>query len=379
MRAPTMSWLRYGLVANLVVLIVLAGYVLSQAYPSTEAARLRNALLIEPGAAADFNWTPEHTPASFLAELHAPLPEFIAAVHEAGADSATGDWKKALALAAMLTRNAQDKGAIQSDLVTTYRAIVEDGRGYCVDFVDAYLTLTHAAGLFAREWAFSFDGFGGDGHAFVEIFDRQRGKWVFVDVYNNVHAVDAVSGEPLSALELRDFALGRRPATVIRPNGPGRLGYPIESKLIDYYRRGAVEWYLWWGNGVFTYEAHPAVSAAGRVSRSLEQLVAIAVGVYPHIKVLTTVENAPQLERMIRLRWTLCAAAVLMVALLIALAAQVILLIRRGSTPRSPGDPAGANRPPPGFGGRGPLSAKSLDTRQSRRDPQGKLKRSCAT
>lgn len=145
----------------------------------------------------------------------------------------------------------------------------------------------------------------------IEVFDRQHDKWVFLDVYNNVHAVDGASGEPLSALEFRDFALGRRPATIIHPNGPGRLGYSIEGKLVEYYRRGAGEWYLWWGDSVFTYDAHPAVRAAGRVSRVLEQLVAITVGVHPRIKVLTTTENVTQLERMERLRWSLLASAIL--------------------------------------------------------------------
>ena len=212
------------------------------------------------------------------------------------------------------------------------------GEGYCSDYTAVYLGLALAAGVTAREWAFSFDGFGGHGHALIEIFDRQRNKWLFLDVYNNVHAVDAASGEPLSALEFRDFALGRRAAPIIRRNGPGRVAYWNEDKLIEYDRRGAAEWYLWWGNSVFTYDAHPLVSVAARVSRSLEQLVAIAVGVHPHIKVLTTSENAPQLERMVRLRWRLLASAGLMIAMLIVLAVQVILLIRRRSTPTSTGD-----------------------------------------
>jgi hypothetical protein len=290
---------------------------------------LRNALLIAPGTPADFGWIPKRAPASFMAEQHAALPEFVSAIRAAGVDSAAGDWEKALALAGMLTRSAQDKGPIQSDLVTAYRGIIEEGRGNCSDFTEVYLGLAHAAGLFAREWAFSFDGFGGDGHALIEVFDRQRDKWIFLDVYNNVHAVDAASGQPLSALEFRDFALGYRPAPIIRANGPGRVAYSIEGKLVEYYRRGAGEWYLWWGNSVFTYDGHPAVRAAGRVSRALEQLVAITVGVHPRIKALTTTENVRQLERLERLRWSLLASGALLTALIIVLLGQVILLVRR--------------------------------------------------
>jgi len=54
--------------------------------------------------------------------------------------------------------------------------------------------------------------------------------------------LDAVSGNPLSAAEFREFALGRRPATIVHPNGRGRLGYPVEAKLVDYFGRGAGEW-----------------------------------------------------------------------------------------------------------------------------------------
>lgn len=343
---PT-SMLRAGIAANLVALALLVGYVLSQAYPSTEAVRLRNALLIASGTRADFDWTPSRMPDSFAAEQHAPLPEFVSAARAVRVDPLAGDWDTALALAGLLTRRVRDTGPIQSDLVTTYRAIVDEGQGYCADFTQVYLGLAHAAGLVAREWGFSFDGFGGSGHAVIEVFDRQRRKWVFLDVYNNAHAVDAASGEPLSALEFRDFVLGRRSAPLIRANGPGRVAYPTDAKLVEYYRRGAGEWYLWWGNDVFTYDGHPAVRAAGRVSRALEQLAAVMVGVHPGIKVLATPENARELERMERLRWSLLVSAGLVAALLIALLAQLILLVRslrRAPEPEISADQAGLPR-----------------------------------
>ena len=314
---------------NLAALLVLAACVLSLAYPATEAVRLRNALLIGSGVPADADWTPGNMPATFMAARRAPTPEFIAAARAAGVREGAGDWANALALAGALTRNAQDGGAIQGDLASTYRAIVEDGRGYCADFTAVYLALAAAAGLPAREWAFSFDGFGGHGHTLIEVFDRRRGKWLFLDVFNNVHAVDAASGEPLGALEFRDFVLGRRPAPVIRANGPGRPGYKLEDKLIEYYRRGAHEWYLWLGNDVFAYDAHPVLRAAGHVSRSLQQLTAIALGVHPRIMALASSDNAPQLERMARLRRVLIVVAVLTAVLLPALVVQLVLFFRQ--------------------------------------------------
>jgi len=326
--------LRIAIAANLAALLAIATYVLIQAYPPTEAVRLRNALLIEAGTDADFSWTPARPPANFMLERRAPPREFVAITRNAQADAAASDWAKALAYAGTLTANARDRGAIQSDLVTTYRAIVEEGRGYCADFVDAYMALAHAGALGTRQWGFSFDGFGGHGHAFVEVFDRSLGKWVFLDVYNNVHAVDRATGKPLSALEFRDFVLGRGTDAEIRRNGPGRLGFRIEQKLLDYYRKGADEWYLWWGNNVFSYYEHPAVRAAERIARPLAQLTAIAVGVHPGIKVLATPTNAERLNAMLHLRSVLLALAVVVVILLVTLAILLWQLRREPGTAR---------------------------------------------
>jgi len=317
------SWLRAAVVANIVAIALLAGFVLTKAYPSSEAVRLRNALILDVGADPDFNWTPHEPPADYLMERRKPLPEFVADAQRVAGDSVHGDWPKALALAAMLTKNARRVGPIQANLYSTYRAILDEGRGYCADYVDAYLALSHAAGLPVRVWAFSFDGFGGHGHAFVEVFDGLRQKWLFLDVFNNVHAIDATTGEPLSAIEFREFALGKREAPIIRRNGPSRLGFSIESKLVDYYRRGAAEWYLWWGNAIYSYDAHPAVRVADRVSYSLGQLTAIVVGVHPRIKVLATPENMAQVQRMVRLRWTLLLITALVFALSIILTWQI--------------------------------------------------------
>ena len=320
---PARDRLRTGIALNLAALVLLAAYVLFHAYPSTEAVRLRNSLLIHEGAAADFDWKPSRIPGTFLVDQGRPLPDYAGAVRASGAGEIADDSRKALALAAILTRNAGEGGAIRADLATTLRAITEEGRGYCADFTKAYLGLAYAAGLAAREWAFSFDGFGGHGHTLVEVFDRRLDKWVFLDVFNNVYAVDAASGEPLSAIEFRDFVLGRRAAPRILPIGPGRPGYEIEEKLLDYYRRGAGEWYLWKGNNVFTYDAHPAVRAAGRVSDTLAQMVAVVTGIFPRIAVLPAVENAPQMAHMVQLRRILLAIAVLMALLVVALAWQL--------------------------------------------------------
>jgi len=316
---------KFAIAANLIAICLALAYVASMAVPASEATRIRNAFLIEVVGVTDIEWTPDRVPIEFKKETLPPSAMYADVVHRLGIAAIEGDWDKALFLAGHLSRNAKDLGAIQSNLEATYHAIVDEGRGYCADFTAVYLGLAHASGLFAREWAFSLDGFGGHGHAFIEIFDRQRGRWIWLDVYNNVHAVDAITQEPLSAAEFRAYVRGERGAAVVRANGPGRLGYKYTDKLVDYYRRGSAEWYLWAGNAVFTYESHSFIRHLIGVASPLEQALAILVGVHPRIYVLPDRDNREQLERMSALRWTLA----LLAAALFSLLASLVWLATR--------------------------------------------------
>jgi len=309
------------LIANLVALGALAGFLLKEAWPPSGAVRLRNALLLEPSRNEDFLWTPDTMPADFRREQRAASAEFVAVIATLDL-TGLSDWEKALCLAAHLAEKARDKGPIQDDLAATYVGIRE-GYGHCADFVKVFLALAHAAGLDTRQWAFSFDGFGGHGHTFVEVFDHRLGKWLFLDPHNNFHVVEAVSGEPLSALEFRDSLLGRRGAIHLQPNGPGRAGYVEEEKALDYFHRGAAEWYLWWGNAPFTYYAHPLVRAAGRVSRGLAHLVGNLVGVQPRIRIYPAAESREAARRMFSLRRRLQASMAAALALLLLLLVQL--------------------------------------------------------
>jgi hypothetical protein len=291
-----------AIAVNIACLIALAVYVALMSTPASEATRLRNALLIHAGSAADFQWTPQAVPAGFLVEHLPASPRYRQVIDSLGIDHLPTDWDKALGLADHLTRNARNGGPIQSTLDEAYEQIVRNGKGYCADFTQVYLGLAHAAHVFAREWGFSVDGFGGSGHAFIEVFDRQRGRWIWLDVFNNVHAVDVRTGEPVSALALRKFLSGDGGELSIRPNGPGRLGYKDTSKLIEYYRRGANEWYLWWGNAVFAYEQNMLVRAGQHLLPAIGQMSAIALGLHPRILVVADQSNDAQLRNMLALR-----------------------------------------------------------------------------
>jgi hypothetical protein len=313
-----------GIAANVFGLAVVAGWLLRRAVPSSEAARLRNAFLIDAGAVEDFAWTPDSVPPGFMLERRRPDPFFAEVAGRLGKREALNDWERALAIASHLVENARELGPIRAGLRRTYQKIRE-GFGYCADHVRVFIALAHAAGLPVRQWGFSFDGFGGRGHTLVEIFDRKRQKWLMIDVYNNVHAVDAATGEPLSALEYRAALSGERAGADLVPNGPGRLGFNVGAKAVDYYRDGVDGWYMIWGNAVHTYDVHPIVGPAAGLSRTLSDLIASFAGVRPRMRVYAIPANAGDLRRMRSLRGRLCAVAGIALLLCTTLVAQLVI------------------------------------------------------
>lgn len=287
--------------ANVVAVCIFATWTVYLAVPSTKGVRIRNALLLSPAEAEEFEWTPVRVPHDYVVEHADADDRFRSAVERAGVNRIVGDWPRGLALANWLCEFAKDKGPIQSGLDRTLAGI-EQGFGYCADFVKVYLALAYAAGIFARQWSFSFDGFGGHGHTLVEIYDHERGKWLMIDVFNNFYAADAQTGEPLSAMEFRSALQGKRNPAKLTVCGSGRPGYTIVEKAMAYYRRGVDQWYMSWGNAVFSYDRHPLVGLAGRVSGTLGQIVATAIGIQPIIRPLRTDTNRSLLEKLDCLR-----------------------------------------------------------------------------
>jgi hypothetical protein len=288
---------------------------------SSDAVRVRNALLLRRARPGDFDWTPEHTPADFRVETAAPSAWLLEVLDRLAVSKLPGAWEKALCIAGHLAENARDRGRIRADLVTTYERI-RQGYGYCADFARVFLALAHAAGLFARQWAFSFDGFGGHGHVFVEVYDPARGQWIFLDVYNNFHALDPSSARPLSALELRR-ALGAGDLPRIQRNGPGRHGFPRLEKLAEYYGRGLQEWYLWWGNAALPDDERKRSQFAARRLRTAHHAVLALFGLAPRIRVYETCENRAQVHRLGGLRRRVVATVLVAAALSITLLYQL--------------------------------------------------------
>ncbi|MGQ5522100.1 transglutaminase-like domain-containing protein [Chitinimonas sp. PSY-7] len=291
-----------------------------------ELVRLRNAWVLEDTRSVDFDWTPDSLPADYKVEPGPPMPFFTKKVKELGLAGMADDWQRATAISDDLLSSAPALrgGAVQDDLLSTYRDITERGDGYCGDFVRTFSALALAADIPVRQWAFSFDGFGGYGHIWPEIWNRQQRKWQLLDIFNNAYFTGP-DGQILSALAFRQAMLTKPDSIQMHRVVPTvRPGYIDEAKAWDYYRRGLNEWYLWWGNNVFEYDQAWLVQALGDMHRSLEQVGGIVQGVQPHVQVLAEPANMTQLQAMwalhVRLR-------VLVVVSMLALFGLIVCLI----------------------------------------------------
>lgn len=306
-KVSALLWWRRGLWLSVMVLVVavlsLAPYLTS----STELVRMRNALLLTHEVDNRFDWTPASVPPSYMLERGPVDPFFLDVANRLGLAAMPDDWARARAISGHLLGSSPvlEGGALKLDLRGTYQRIVTTGGGYCGDFVDVFMAIALAAGMSVRSWAFSFDGFGGHGHIWPEIWNRQLGRWQLVDIFNNYYFLET-PGVPLSALEFRRALLGNSKQLKLAPLYVGaRVGMPIEEKAWDYYRRGLPEWYMWWGNNVFTYERSLLVHTFSTVSRPLEQLGGIVQGVTPPLRPLVTEENRDQVNSLKRLRMQL--------------------------------------------------------------------------
>lgn len=301
---------------------------------STEVAKLRNALVFDEAPRSAFDFDPARWPADFLLDHQAPEAYFVAVARPLGLDALPDDWARALAISRhLLTGQPRLKGgAIQAPLQETHRRIVQQGEGYCADFIRVFQALAATAGMPMRAWAFSFDGYGGHGHIVVEIWNRQLKRWQMLDLFNNVY-YRGPDGLPLAALEVRDAFVRDAAAMTSLPLVPqARPGFRFEDKLREYYQRGLQEWYLWWGNNPFDYEDAEAVRWLYPASRPLAQLGGVAQGVQPRAVALVSDTNAGQRAQMKKLGWQLRIVAGLM---LLALAMLVWQGLRRRSERRA--------------------------------------------
>ena len=314
---------RMGFLGSVATILLTVASLAPHLTDSAELVRLRNTLLLDVDESTRFDWTPATMPADFAVEHAPPAPRFKERVVALHLDALPSDWERALAIGRHLLAHRQTHvgDPIQSDLEDTYRIIRSGAKGYCGDYVDVFAALAIAAGLPVRSWAFSFDGFGGRGHVFNEVWDAQAGKWRMIDVFHNYYITGA-DGAPVSALEFRTAMLTQPQSLQFHSIEPSALPvFKYEARARQFYERGLGQWYLWWGNDVFTYDDAMLVRIFGPVSRGLEQLGGITQQVYPHIRVLMDDGNREQVLAMQRLKTRM------LVALGVALFATMTALL----------------------------------------------------
>ena len=309
----------------LLVMVALAAVVLCGAKDpgGKEIARYRNALLAEAGTEADFNWRPADVPADYLQE-RAPIPDALS--HWDGLPRTGDTLSRALATARALSVKPRFGGPIQRSVVVTLAIIETTGTGYCVDYTSVFGAIAYTMGIPVREWAFSFDGFGGRGHVFNELWDADNQRWFMLDVFHGFYPRDSESGTPLSALEFRRRVLSAPASIRWERLTPSVFAFKSDAEALDYYRRGAREWYLWWGNNYLGYDQKPLVSWASQFGRLPEQVAAMLTGVLPKFKVLLTEQNRSAFERLMRLKYMLITAAAMEIFLSFVFVWQLFLL-----------------------------------------------------
>lgn len=324
-----------GLGLCLASLLLLGPYLVG----GTELVRLRNAWSLGPDLTAADDWRPPSVPAGYRTEIGPADPYFVAQAQRLGLAELPDDWARALAISAHLLGSAPRLlgNPIQSDLRSTHQKIIGEGLGYCGDFVRAFTALANAAGMTVRPWAFSFDGFGGHGHIWVEVWNRQRQAWQLVDIYQNYHFVLA-EGVPLSALQTREALQQNDPGLKLLPLHAGsRPGWEEEHRARNYLKRGIDEWYALWGDNVMTVDRLSAwAHFDGPLGRSLQGLAVIASGQQPQVRILATPSNAERRQALRAVRARTMAGGVLGVVGIVLVAAGLAFR-RAAAAPAPPG------------------------------------------
>ena len=292
--------------------------------------KYRNALVSTPASLGKFSWTPENRPDWFLQE-NEPVPEPWQTITTAILPDGTGalsNLEKSKLIARHLVENVRHRRGIRSNTLDTYHKITDKGLGYCADYAQVFDALAHSAGIPVREWGISFGGFGG-GHGFNEIYDPEWKKWILIDSFESFYPVDRNSGTPLSVLEFMSL-IGQNRANEIQivkiDDDHFRRHLKTDQRAFHFYGKGKDQIFMYGGNSVLTYDSNALVNTLGGISRSLEQMVAIMLGVHPTMLILKTEANAEELENLQNRRLFFWGISSLIAALFIIL---LLLLVFR--------------------------------------------------
>ena len=305
---PIRWWVAVALTA--MALIMSCALLVSYLGNGQDIALIRNSLVYETRS----------DEATFLAAPTAPPPltttqAWRDAAGAAGAlDAQSSDFERALALVRHLDQPGYPRGGMLAlPSLDTYRAMRDSGRGYCADYTQVFLALAEAAGLSAREWGISFNGYSGAGHALIEIYARELRSWVMLDVFNGLYVSDEAH-RPLSLPALRARLVRGEQAGLNVEVVADIMPFASPALALHYLDRGMPRAYLW-------TDAHSAgqpqalLDAISRRSRAIAQLLAIATGRAPRLVLIPAPEQRPALLELRLLRLA-CITALVSSALL---------------------------------------------------------------
>jgi Transglutaminase-like superfamily len=337
MTPPLSAWHRahWGVRAGVVVVVLTGLSFLPYLLGGVDVTRARNALVLDSEPVVD--WAPPQWPVDFKVDQVAPDPRFTQVVSRLGLQGLNDDTDRALTIARWLLTASRPLtgGPIEADLWQSYRLIVEEGQGDCAAFSRVFTALAVAAGIPVRQWAFSFNDYGGHGHVLPEIWHAAAGQWLAMDVSNNYLFLR--EGRPTSALRARQALLAGDPAFAFGLIHPDvRPGYTDPAKAVAYYRRGLPQWYLWWGANPFSYAHAPGVQALQAWFHAGAQALGMAWNVHPRIRLLADDLASPAAREMHRFRQHLLAGAL---ALLCAFCLFVFGLLAQRVRARTPSRP----------------------------------------
>lgn len=304
-----LGWHRHLYIALLLITSLLFLSIIPYFLSGQGLVQVRNSLIYDVRDNGAYEWTPDDMPSGFILE-EAPTPRYVGVRLEGligkRSLSAEGSALDAtLIIARSMISNQRPGQPVRTLFKYAISPVFDQGLGYCADYAQVLMGMTHSLGIPNRSWAISFKGYSGDGHAFNEIYDFKLKKWVFVDSFYSFYVVDDV-GTPLSVLELREALLQdyRKSIRVIKID-PEKFGFKNTDAALSYYRRGMPELYMWWGNNVISYGNNRLVAFAARFSRVAEQAVAILTRVQPRLVLHTSYIDPEGFQILRRLRYQL--------------------------------------------------------------------------
>ncbi|WP_146100106.1 hypothetical protein [Limnohabitans sp. TS-CS-82] len=151
------------------------------------------------------------------------------------------------------------------------------GKGCCSDYSKSWLFYANYLGLTAREVSLF-------NHTTVEYWDRQSGRWQWLDPYNRAEMVDA-QGQAMSLLSVRNADFGSGVSIKLLPLADAKFD-PDQYAGYSRTQMGTMLWRR--GTNFLEVEAWDRRLQAWGLPKKVRQLVTLVSGVQPGWLMLTT-------------------------------------------------------------------------------------------